>query len=187
MRVKLYNVERNVFLKLSQDKSICYGYVGKAWFIWNPARYELPRIKIPNKDLKGNRLVSAQRLIKMFLIKYRDLLLAMKGKSPMHFTAMTEEEKEDARQSTQQSEYNPHVSGIPKWLSERKTVVLCSGPKRTYKARRRFDGEELQRLAKEWLPHCSVCQLREQCAGPCKDREVSKQINIISLEEAILC
>lgn len=146
------------------------GYVGRAYFCWKSDQYELPYVTIGGKAANDY----TRHLVKMFLMEYKRMLLAPKGKSPLHFN------KSDVVSSVSNNKKKPTISGVPKWMREKHKVwTKCYRKDGSFYLRRTRFKEESRDVVEKYLQHCSKCLYRVNCETPCRNPEVvSRQMSL---------
>lgn len=168
IKVQVGNAVRDVVVEVLGDKYI-KGYVGKAYYCWKMNEYDLPYVKIKGKVANEY----TRGLVKLFLLKYREMLTQKAGKSPLHFNSYDG----PAKKSKVTAKVDDRISGVPHWMREdHKEWVECfyrdgSG---SYLRRTRFK-EESRDLVEEYLPYCQQCPFRVDCEKPCKDPDLMSQ------------
>lgn len=152
------------------------GFVGKAFFVWKSDVYDLPLVRIEGRIANEK----TRRQVKMFLMEYKRMLLAPKGKSPLHF------KKSDAVSSVSNGKKQPTISGVPKWMREdHKVWTRCYRKDGSFYFRRTRFKEESRDVVERYLPYCQGCALRVQCIKPCLDpKNLAVKEAIADIKEA---
>lgn len=172
IKIQVGNVIRNVVVNVHSPNYFT-GYVGKAFFCWRSDLYDLPYVKIkgkvPNEHTRG--------LVKLFLLKYREMLTQKAGKSPLHFNNYDG----PAKKSKITAKVNDRISGVPHWMREEHKVwteCFYKDGSGSYFRRTRFKPES-RGVVEKYLQHCSKCLYRVNCETPCRNPEVvSRQMSL---------
>lgn len=174
IKIQVGNVIRNVVVNVHSPNYFT-GYVGKAFFCWRSDLYDLPYVKIkgkvPNEHTRG--------LVKLFLLKYREMLTQKAGKSPLHFNSYDG----PAKKSKITAKVNDRISGVPHWMREEHKVWTKCHKKdgTTYMRRTRFKPESKD-IIEKYLPFCSTCIYRVDCPNPCKNPDLMCQAEAFQKE-----
>lgn len=150
------------------------GYVGKAYFCWKSDQFDTPYVKLNGKAAD----LHTRRLVKMFLLEYKNMLMASK-KSPLHFNESTAVSVGSSTPSGNRS-----ISGVPHWMrEEHKMYNECFRKDGTsYMRRTRFKPESKE-IVEKYLPFCSGCIFRVNCEKACEDPDLMSQTEVFKEED----
>lgn len=165
-KIRVGKNEREVACTVSDG--LIKGFVGKAFFVWDTNRYDVPFISIKGVkktaylDQRGKKTINQ---LKMFVEEYLNLLNEGTA-SPMHFKECKQENKSNTNTKPQEET----ISGVPLWMKEDcKEWTLCRKKDgSTYMRRTRFK-EDSRSIIEQYLPLCSKCIYRVDCKKPCTD------------------
>ena len=176
MRVQVNNVEKEVTMHKKENVWVCR--VGNTRVYWDE-NYPTPYIIMPGKNMA--EVNQYRPYIVAYLREYTRIMSIQKNIPMLSYEGEALTSRGSTHTGTRQEPLD-NVSGIPKWLRERKIKQLCSGPKRTYERRVKIPQED-KVLAKKYIAYCCNCVHRVECDAPCNHPEInSKETTIKQIE-----
>ena len=170
MLIAIDRFEREVDVEVV-SRYFLKGSVGAAKFYWRWP-HETPLVYVNGKR---NKEVATGKMVAAFVLSFIKELRSPK-KSPFHFEASgtVQTTPENSRANYRKG----GISGVPFWMwrDHKVWTLQVNGVWR----KTRFS-EESREIVSEWLPKCSSCIYRQDCADMCSNPDVKSKEGVMIL------